>query len=274
MAKSSRPLTMNKVAVRDITVESIRDITPKMRRIRLTGPDLLGVERNGNTFGAFNSAGFDDHVKFIVPDIDGTPVQAHAEPGSERALSDEGRVAARDYSIRAQGEGWIDVDVVRHEGGRVATWAERTQPGDKISIAGPRANKGFAPGIDWFLLIADETGLPAVGRFIDEAAAGTHAIVLLEVASEAEIQQFPNKPGIEVHWLVRADTPAGYSTVLLDKLVQIEFPDGRGFAWGAAEAVTMTSVRRYVAEIPGIADDDVDIRGYWRRSEEVEEVNG
>src|SRR5271169_3625732 len=42
---------------RMLTVARIRDLTPHMRRITLTGDDLAG----------FVSSGFDDHIKLFLP---------------------------------------------------------------------------------------------------------------------------------------------------------------------------------------------------------------
>src|SRR5699024_7084348 len=72
---------------------------------------------------------------------------------------------ARDYTVRsvdAESRSFT-VDVVRHETGLASDWAFGVAIGDRISFAGPKTCAGLAEGIDFHLLVADETALPAVG---------------------------------------------------------------------------------------------------------------
>jgi NADPH-dependent ferric siderophore reductase len=112
-----------------------------MLRLTLAGAELTG----------FTSLSPDDHVKVVVP----------AEAGSTER---------RDYTPRrfdAQTHE-LAIDFALHDGGPVTTWARHARPGDPAEIGGPRGSMRVPHDFDWWLLIGDETALPAIGRRIEE----------------------------------------------------------------------------------------------------------
>jgi NADPH-dependent ferric siderophore reductase len=96
---------------RRLTVESVDALTPKMRRIVLTSPELVD----------FVSLGADDPIKVFAPD----------------AAAPQG-VAMRDYTPRAvdASRGALAIDFVLHEAGPASDWARRAKPGDPLDIGG------------------------------------------------------------------------------------------------------------------------------------------
>ncbi|NEK55430.1 siderophore-interacting protein, partial [Rhizobium leguminosarum] len=131
---------------RTLSVESVVDITPGMRRITLTGDDLAD----------FISLAPDDHIKIFVPAADG---------GEER----------RDYTPRRYDntERKLTIDFALHEAGPVTQWAIDARAGDRLEIGGPRGSAVVSATVKRWLLIGDETALPAIGRRIEESGAGT-----------------------------------------------------------------------------------------------------
>ena len=128
-----------------LTVESVEDLTPHMRRVVLGGSDLDG----------FVSLAPDDHIKLIL------------DTGGDKP-------EMRDYTPRAfdPTARRLTVDFALHDAGPATAWALAAAPGDTITVGGPRGSAVVAPVFDWWLLIADETGLPAMGRWVEELAAG------------------------------------------------------------------------------------------------------
>jgi len=139
---------------RKLEVLRVTDITPRMRRITLHGPQLAG----------FISLGTDDHVKlFFATTPEENAVLETFAPGS----GDEGpRPSMRDYTPRRYDEasGELDIDFVLHGDGPAATWAAQAQPGQFLHIAGPRGSMIVPDIFDSYLLIGDETALPAIAR--------------------------------------------------------------------------------------------------------------
>src|SRR5699024_8784601 len=103
--------------------------------------------------------------------------------------------------------GTFDIDVVRHDGGLAAGWAYRAQPGDQIDFAGPKSCALLNREVDWHLLIGDETALPAIGRFLEEAPEGLAVRAIVEIPSAADQQQIPTRADARVEWLCRGEIP-------------------------------------------------------------------
>ncbi|WP_297007211.1 siderophore-interacting protein, partial [uncultured Corynebacterium sp.] len=124
MPRRIRPITVHPMTLRNLEVTAVTDITPALRRITLTGPDLAD----------FTSTGFDDDVKmFFAYPGQTEPVLPYIENGGIR-FPKEPAPLVRTYTIRAwrpeAGEhGEVDIDFVRHGVGVATTWAYRTRPG-------------------------------------------------------------------------------------------------------------------------------------------------
>src|SRR5690606_926564 len=77
----------------------------------------------------------------------------------------------------------LDVLMVLHgDTGPASAWAHRAKPGDPVALWGPRTAYGPPAGSDRYLLVADETGLPAVAVVLEELDDGVPVQVVAEVA--------------------------------------------------------------------------------------------
>jgi len=151
--------------------------------------------------------------------------------------------------------------------GPAATWAIGARPGDPVALWGPRA--AFEPprDTDWYLLVADDTGLPAVAAIIESLPAGTPIRVVAEVDSEQDRQPLILADGVDVHWCYRRGRPAGRTSLLLDAVRAMPWLSGDAYAWGGAESRCITAVRRYVRTERGLPRTDVSMTGYWRHDD-------
>ena len=154
----------------------------------------------------------------------------------------------------------VDVDFFLHgDLGRAAAWAERAQVGDTVGFAGPRVHwKGN--GADWSLLVADETGLPALLAILETLPAGHRTTALAEVGDESERQTVETAADLDLHWLVRGGRPPGTTTLLADAVAELALPRGRGRVWGGGEAMAMRAVRERLRK-PGRS---LQALGYWK----------
>lgn len=233
---------------RKLEVLRVTDVTPKMRRVTLHGPDLTG----------FISLGTDDHVKLIFAT---TPEEQAAlenfVPGSP---SDGPKPVMRDYTPRrydpASGE--LDIDFVLHGEGPAATWAEQAEPGQFLHIAGPRGSMIVPDIFDSYLLIGDETALPAIARRLEELPANRSALVVVEVADQGEQQVFDSQAQVDVIWIVRGEQN------LLDVTRRLEMPEGKLYAWVATESGLSRKLRRVLLDEFGLEEEFVKAAGYWR----------
>jgi NADPH-dependent ferric siderophore reductase len=242
-------------------VTAVEQLTPGLRQITFGGGDLATFEplgpdqflyvlapprgRDELTIGRdFSWEGWDD-----IPEAD-RPVGAYYTVRRWRRESHE-----------------LDVVFVLHgDVGEASAWARRAEPGDAVALWGPR--EAFEPplGTDWYLLVADETGMPAVAAILEWLPEGSSARVILEVADAGEQLPLVERPGVEVTWLHRDGAEPGTGTALLDAVRGVAWPDGvSAYAWGGAESHLVTAIRKYVRNEMGLNRDAVSMTGYWRR---------
>ena len=224
---------------RELTVTEVSHLTPHMIRVTVAGDDLDG----------FLSASPDDHVKVFFPREGGEP---------ER----------RDYTPRrhdAEANSLV-LDFVDHEGGPAADWARGAKVGDPLSIGGPRGSQVIEGDIAHWLLIGDETALPAIGRYIEEMGAGTKVTSLVAVPGPADEQGFDTAAELDSNWIHRpldaATDPAPY----IEALKAIELGE-KTFVWIAAEAAVARALRAYMTDQRSVPLGWLKASGYWIKGE-------
>lgn len=242
-----------------LTASRVERLTPAMVRVTLTGDDLAG----------FVSLGYDDHVKLFFP-LPGekTPTFA-SEDGPPPVM--------RDYTPRAYDpdRNELVVDFAIHDAGPATAWASSAKPGDKLGVGGPRGSFVVADDFDWYLLVGDETALPAIGRRLAELRAGARAFVIGEVSDAGEEQDFDSAAHLSVTWVHRGDAEPG-TTELLDAAVRaFSPPAGDGYAWVACEAAGARRLRRILVEEKHHPKAWLKAASYWTRGKsDVHETLG
>ncbi len=245
------------VRLRQLTVRRVTQLSPSMRRITLGGDDLVD----------FRSDAPDDHVKLFFP-AEGAPLP---EPGEDGRLFAPGSVRPpnRDYTPRrfdpAARE--LDIDFVLHGHGPAATWAATATPGDVLLVGGPRGSLIVADDFDWYLLVGDDSALPAIARRIEEAPAGQRIVAFVEVSGPEDEQAIESAADVQLTWLHRGDASAG-TTELLEKAVRgADFPGGEYFAFVAGESHTVAAIRAHLLTERGANRDWMQAKGYWKLGE-------
>jgi len=222
---------------RTLTVAEIIRLTPAMLRIELQG-DMEG----------FASLAPDDHIKLFF------------ETGGEKP-------EMRDYTPRAfdVAAGTLTLDFAVHEAGPATDWAIRATVGNTLTVGGPRGSAVIAPAFDWWLLIGDETALPAIGRRIEETGAGTTIVMVGAIPSDEDRQHFETAADLTSHWVVRPEAEAADPAPVLEALKSLDLPEGRGFVWIAAEAGVARALRAHIRDERGHPPELVKAAGYWVR---------
>lgn len=163
---------------------------------------------------------------------------------------------------------------MKHGVGPATRWAYAVQPGEDIQIAGPKACALQPEGADWLLIAGDETALPAIGRWLEEMPADTRGQVFIEVDQDDHVQTIDHPEGVQITWLPRNGAEAGTTTALYDAITTCDWWDGTCFAWVAAETLTLVPIRRWLRREKGLPKEQVDVSGYWRREEVLDEESG
>jgi NADPH-dependent ferric siderophore reductase len=237
-----------------LTVVSVTDATPTVRRVVLSGT-AAAVAAAGPTVNLLVPRPGDLAPRWPQVARDGRvvwPIGAHG-------------VALRSYTARRQDpvRGEVEIDFVLHGDGPAAAWASAAAPGALLGVAGS-GDLGIRPAAS-LLLAGDETALPAISRILAEAAAATTGLAVVEVAGPEEEQPLPAPAGVGVRWLHRGGTPPGESTLLADAVAALEPPSDDVFAWVAAESAAVRAIRADLRSRWGLGRAQHHAIGYWRR---------
>jgi NADPH-dependent ferric siderophore reductase len=221
---------------RTLTIATIETFGTHMRRIGFTAPELHD----------FVSAAFDDHIKLFFPD-------------------GAGGMVMRDFTPRRfdNAANTLTIDFALHEAGPATQWAAAAKVGDTLDIGGPRGSAVVPDDFDWYMLIGDESALPAIGRRVEELRAGVPVTTLAVVDGADDEQTFATAAAWTGHWVHR--NGASDADLLLEALKGLTLPEGEGFVWIAAETSVAKALRAHVLETLGHRREWTKAAGYWTK---------
>ncbi len=252
---------MHDIKRRKLRVLRSKLVAPRMQRITLIGEDLEG----------FVSLAPGDHVKVFFPDpTSGEIITPSFEKGAPAPTG--GEVIARDYTpfaFRPDGEHGpeLDLDFVLHandaHSGPAAAWAASAAPGDPLVVAGPRGSLVPPSNIEQAILLADESALPAVTRWLDllgdTPVIGLFTVEQLETASYLDSYTGPSRT---FNWVSGKDCGARIAAAL----ESLEITE-QTMVFLAGEAGSLIPLRRYLRRELGLPKSQVDAHGYWKQGE-------
>jgi NADPH-dependent ferric siderophore reductase len=246
----------DQVGRRLLHVSRTEDLAPRYRRVYLTGDDL----KDGFPYVRFAPT---DHVKVVFPDPV-TGVVTLPTPG--RGLRGEDgapKPVFRDYTVRA----WLPetrelvIEFVLHGEGVGGRWAAGAKPGDVVGVLGPRGNIVFPEDYPRYVLVGDESALPAIGRFVEELPEGSTAAVVMEARSAADALPLASRPGVDVRWVARdAEGEDGLARAI-EVLADV---DEGTFAFVAGEVGKVRRARDVLLAL-GLPRERLVADGYWKR---------
>jgi NADPH-dependent ferric siderophore reductase len=225
-----------------LTVQTRTRLTPSMLRLTFSSPDLAD----------FSSPSPDDHIKLFLPDPE-----------------NPGRQVMRDYTPRAfdAAKKILTIDFALHDAGPATAWALGAKPGDALEIGGPRGSVAVADDFDFYLLIGDESALPAIGRRIEALRPGVAVASIVAVDGPEHVQDFATRADWTPVWVFREGEHACDATLLRRALAHWQAPQGDGYVWIAGEARTARILRDVMIEDRGHPKAWVKASGYWVRGQ-------
>lgn len=240
---------------RELSVQSVRQLTPRMRRVTLQGRNLASFSSIRNIHGRllFPPNGV-EQPQWPRLNHDGHILW----PGGGAKLS------SRIYTIRRADAdlGLVEIDFALHEaGGPGLNWALKARPGDRVGLLGPGGH-GLRDA-ERYLLVGDATGLPAIARMLDALPADARGQAIIEVAGADEAQLLPAHPGFAVTWLFRAERESGALAQLVETALP-GLPGERTFAWIGCEFSDFQKIRALLRD-RGFARRDIVAFSHWRR---------
>ena len=234
--------------------------TPSLYRLRLS-------VRDHRRYRATDHA--DEWVRLAFPPAPGEPVTLPQFQDGRWGRFDGSRPCPnRPYTVRRwNGEtGEMIVDIVAHEGGVGASWAMAARPGDIVGLCTPEGRYEPAEDAGWVLLLTDITGLPAVGRVLEELPAAFRAMVHVEIPSDEDRQDIDTKANVSIFWHachgLKRGRP-GYTELPRIARTIAQLPDGPGYIYIAGEARAVSESRKYFRDVLGFDKKRIDAIGYW-----------
>lgn len=247
------------------SVVSVGHLTPSMIRVVLK---LDGGER------LLGSGHPDEWVRVAVPADEATPVVLPVLRENGRWEMPEGADYApnRPYTVRRWNAKTCEMvlDMVVHEGGVAASWAMGAKVGDIVGICNPEGRFWLPKASQWLLMLTDITGLPAVGRVLEELPEGFRAVVHVEIPSDADRQEIGEMietvADVEITWHachgLRPERP-GYTELPRIAREITTLPDGPGYIYIAGEARAVSDCRKHFRDALGFDKRRLDAVGYW-----------
>ncbi len=242
--------------VHRIEVAEVVHLTRGMVRIVFTGDGLDGFVSSGVG---------DEYLRLFLP------AEGHGEPNLPEPSADgywtfpDGVEPSqvRCYTVRA----WdpdtrrLTIDFVVHDGGVAARWALGAEPGHIVGVNTPRGLYEPREGIEWQLLVADATGIPAALRLAEQTPPGVRTRVVIEVEEASHEQTLALPEGVELVW-VRGGNGQGPSR--MEEIVRAaDLPSGPGYVWVAGAAKATRAVRKYLRRELRLPSDSYKVVGYW-----------
>jgi NADPH-dependent ferric siderophore reductase len=225
------------------TVGEIDALTPRMRRIRFSGPRLQGLTWTPG-----------QHIRLQVAGL------------GESFLRLRPNDALRTYSIfdADPDVGTLDIVMFDHDGDpKVVTparrWATAVEIGDQVHITRPQGNFVLNNNAPYHVFAGEETASVAFAAMLRslQPSAEVHGVV--EAAADTD-HLAPARPLTRVE---RGDAPAANSVVLADGLRALRLPDHPGVAYLAGEARTIQTLRKILMTERGWGRRQIRTKPFW-----------
>lgn len=245
-------------------------VTPHLQRVTFGGGD---IER-------FGAMGFDQWFRLFIP----VSEQGLARVPKKMSLlsytrfmtvSKADRPIMRNYTARAyrpDGPGGpeLDIDFVVHgsaedgTAGPAATWSTTCVSGDTVGILdegigfNPPEHLQGAPVV----LVADESGLPALAAVLSSLPTDATGHAYVEVPGPEDQQDLAHPAGVEITWVARQDPDAVPGRAVLATVLTAPVPD-TFYGWVVGESALPVAVRRHWTAA-GVPKENIMFCGYWR----------
>lgn len=297
---------LGKPYLRRVPAPAYRSFSATVAAVNKLTPGFVLVTYAGEELAEFGDACLDQRIKIVFPhdetdDFSGFPAGTDWY-AQWRDLPEGERHDFRTYTPRAVRREAGEVDVifaVHGDGGPASRWAAQAAPGMRCVMIGPNAESPEANtvGLEWkpgratdFLIVGDETAVPAIWSICAALPADATGEVLLEVPTAQDTLPIEVPSGVNLRWFRRdgrghgeavqaavseleggraatEQGPLGAGAELGDgPLWQADtVDDSDRFAWVAGEASMVVGVRRALVNQHGWSKKSIVFMGYWRQ---------
>lgn len=219
----------------DLTVRSVRPLTPLLVRVELTGEALSALAY---------------------------------EPGQDLMFTaDEGPpMVRRRWTIRSldRNTGTVALDVVVHPGVAGASGLHEASPGDVVEAIGPRGKVHLVPSALVHHFLGDQSFLPAAFVMAEAVAAPARAIVTMTVPTVEEQLPLHAPAADTVRWVAEQADDGATGLALLEAS-GLGDPEDGVVVYVGGEMTLASTIRSALVRDRGWPRDAVLPKPYWRR---------
>lgn len=255
----SMPMDREAHQLFSVTVTSVRQLSPSMRRLTVSAPELVD----------YRPLGPDEYFGLVMPPSGHGLPELPQDPdratprGLFTGLPVEERPQVRWYTVRAHRPqlGEVGVDIVTHgDAGPGSSWALRVEVGSvagfQTGTAAYRTQGASGPQV----IAGDETAVPAISRILEEVPADVEAHVFLEVPTIGDVPDLPSPAGATITVVERGGEAPGSALVPAVAAADLPIPTT---SWLAGEQKAVAGVRRHLVGTLGAEKRSVYHCAYW-----------
>jgi NADPH-dependent ferric siderophore reductase len=253
--------------------------TLHVRRREQISPNFARVTLGGGDIDRFVPMGFDQWFRLFLPVSESSLSRLPNKLDTIAylrylAIAKTDRPVLRNYTVRAfrpHGDDGaeLDIDFVLHgsiaagTSGPAASWAETAEIGSAAALLNEGIAFNPAPGLlENILLVADETGLPAVAGILASLPRDAGGTAIVEIPHADDAQPVDAPAGVDVRWIVRADTHAVPGAAALQEAIS-RAPQTPSYGWAVGEQSLPVALRRHWVQA-GVPKTSISFTGYWR----------
>lgn len=237
-------------------------------RVRALSPHMTRVTLHANDFADLTYRGSDHYVRLLLPrDSQARPLLPTTQEWWPEmvAMPAEQRPILRNYTVAdlRPETGEMDIDFVCHgDTGPATKWVNRAEIGHSVGIIDQGVLHDVRGDADEYLIVGDETALPAATGLLGVLPPGITVTALLEVPTAADRRELP-APQARITYFTRPDPHQKPGLLLVDAVRDWRPTHGRVVAWVSGESGMTTAVRRLLVKT-GVGKADISFHGYFK----------
>ena len=155
----------------------------------------------------------------------------------------------------------LDLDLVLHPAGQASAWALGATSGAEAAISGPGRGYQIDPTADDFLIVGDESAIPAISQLVESVGPNADLRVHIEVDDEFGRVGIPGHSHLQLAWHELGGRARGS---LMVEAIAGEQIDEATAIWCAGQAAAMQQIRKHLFKERGVARSNATVRGYWK----------
>lgn len=255
--------------------QPIKPVNPHILRLAVLrneriSPNVNRVTVGGDDLAAFHPLGADQWFRLFFPHAGQRELRLPSATSNlwfaQLLAMGKHKPQVRNYTVRATRDGELDIDMLSHGHASPASdWANRAKPGDPLGILDQGCYYNPPHDASELLLVADESGLPAIMGILQTRRPELPTRVFIEIPDAADAQPVPEGlADVEAVWLPREDSHAKPGELALREAAGARPPAKDGYVFVVGESGLATGLRRHLVNSAGFPKNRVTFVGYFK----------